>query len=78
MVIRAVLVKPGPAFFPHHFRLEKEIGPQFRSFIHLADERILKIGSDRIGLISIGILGLLMDRILLLAERRLTGWQERR
>jgi NitT/TauT family transport system permease protein len=31
-----------------------------------------------VGLISIGILGLLMDRILLLAERRLTGWQERR
>ncbi|GGJ61615.1 ABC transporter permease [Streptomyces brasiliensis] len=31
-----------------------------------------------VGLISIGILGLLMDRILLLAERRLTAWQERR
>ncbi|MGW3316429.1 ABC transporter permease [Streptomyces fungicidicus] len=31
-----------------------------------------------VGLISIGILGLLMDRILLLAERKLTGWQERR
>ncbi|GAA1559295.1 ABC transporter permease [Kribbella sancticallisti] len=31
-----------------------------------------------VGLISIGILGLLMDRLLLLAERRLTGWQERR
>ncbi|MEU4050655.1 ABC transporter permease [Streptomyces olivaceus] len=31
-----------------------------------------------VGLISIGILGLLMDRILLLAERRLTRWQERR
>jgi NitT/TauT family transport system permease protein len=31
-----------------------------------------------VGLISIGILGLLMDRILLVAERRLTGWQERR
>ena len=31
-----------------------------------------------VGLISIGILGLLMDRVLLLAERRLTGWQERR
>jgi len=30
------------------------------------------------GLISIGILGLVMDRILLLAERKLTGWQERR
>jgi NitT/TauT family transport system permease protein len=31
-----------------------------------------------VGLICIGILGLLMDRILLTAERRLTGWQERR
>lgn len=31
-----------------------------------------------VALISIGILGLLMDRLLLLAERRLTGWQERR
>ena len=31
-----------------------------------------------VGLISIGVLGLLMDRILLAAERRLTGWQERR
>jgi NitT/TauT family transport system permease protein len=31
-----------------------------------------------VGLISIGILGLLMDRVLLVAERRLTGWQERR
>ncbi|WP_030899691.1 ABC transporter permease [Streptomyces sp. NRRL F-5126] len=31
-----------------------------------------------VGLISIGILGLLMDRLLLLAERKLTGWQERR
>jgi NitT/TauT family transport system permease protein len=31
-----------------------------------------------VGLISIGILGLLMDRILLLAERRLTSWQETR
>ncbi|MGK5680554.1 ABC transporter permease [Actinoplanes sp. URMC 104] len=31
-----------------------------------------------VGLISIGVLGLLMDRLLLLAERRLTDWQERR
>lgn len=31
-----------------------------------------------VGLITIGVLGLLMDRLLLLAERRLTGWQERR
>ncbi|GAA2586119.1 MULTISPECIES: ABC transporter permease [Streptomyces] len=31
-----------------------------------------------VGLVSIGILGLLMDRVLLLAERRLTRWQERR
>ncbi|MGW0485434.1 ABC transporter permease [Nonomuraea sp. NPDC003214] len=31
-----------------------------------------------VGLISIGVLGLLMDRLLQLAERRLTGWQERR
>jgi NitT/TauT family transport system permease protein len=31
-----------------------------------------------VGLISIGILGLLMDRLLLFAERRLTDWQERR
>jgi NitT/TauT family transport system permease protein len=30
------------------------------------------------GLICIGILGLAMDRLLLLAERRLTNWQERR
>ncbi|MEU6741183.1 ABC transporter permease [Streptosporangium sandarakinum] len=29
-------------------------------------------------LIVIGLVGLLMDRALLLAERRLTGWQERR
>jgi NitT/TauT family transport system permease protein len=26
----------------------------------------------------IGILGLVMDRLLLLAETKLTGWQERR
>lgn len=31
-----------------------------------------------VGLITIGILGLLMDRILLFAEIKLTGWQERR
>lgn len=31
-----------------------------------------------VGLISIGVLGLVMDRLLLMAERRLTGWQERR
>jgi NitT/TauT family transport system permease protein len=31
-----------------------------------------------VGLIAIGVLGLLMDRLLLLAERRLTDWQERR
>lgn len=31
-----------------------------------------------VGLITIGVLGLVMDRLLLLAERRLTGWQERR
>ncbi|MBL7257321.1 ABC transporter permease [Paractinoplanes lichenicola] len=31
-----------------------------------------------VGLISIGVLGLLMDRLLLLAERRLTNWQDRR
>ncbi|WP_306208334.1 ABC transporter permease [Actinoplanes sp. RD1] len=31
-----------------------------------------------VGLITIGILGLLMDRILLFAEAKLTGWQERR
>ncbi|MFD0478828.1 ABC transporter permease [Nonomuraea thailandensis] len=31
-----------------------------------------------VGLIAIGVLGLLMDRLLLLAERRLTNWQERR
>ncbi|WP_157001881.1 ABC transporter permease [Agromyces laixinhei] len=31
-----------------------------------------------VGLIVIGILGLLMDRVLLFAEKKLTGWQERR
>ncbi|MFF6983846.1 ABC transporter permease [Streptomyces sp. NPDC008343] len=31
-----------------------------------------------VGLITIGLLGLAMDRLLLFAERRLTGWQERR
>jgi len=31
-----------------------------------------------VGLIVIGVLGLAMDRILLLIEKRLTGWQERR
>ncbi|WP_328993551.1 ABC transporter permease [Kribbella sp. NBC_01245] len=31
-----------------------------------------------VGLISIGILGLVMDRLLLMTERKLTGWQERR
>ncbi|SFS73829.1 ABC transporter permease [Saccharopolyspora flava] len=30
-----------------------------------------------VSLITIGVLGLVMDRLLLLAERRLTGWQER-
>jgi len=31
-----------------------------------------------VGLIVIGILGLIMDRALLFAENKLTGWQERR
>ncbi|GAA1890736.1 ABC transporter permease [Actinomadura bangladeshensis] len=31
-----------------------------------------------VSLIVIGLVGLAMDRLLLLAERRLTGWQERR
>lgn len=31
-----------------------------------------------VSLIMIGLVGLVMDRLLLLAERRLTGWQERR
>ncbi|MEV4965303.1 ABC transporter permease [Streptomyces sp. NPDC024062] len=31
-----------------------------------------------VGLVTIGLLGLLMDRLLLLAERRLTRWQETR
>ncbi|MDO4718406.1 MAG: ABC transporter permease [Propionibacteriaceae bacterium] len=31
-----------------------------------------------LGLICIGVLGLVMDRILLFAEKKLTGWQERR
>ncbi|MCO1613193.1 ABC transporter permease [Micromonospora tulbaghiae] len=31
-----------------------------------------------VGLITIGVLGLIMDRLLLAAEKRLTGWQERR
>lgn len=31
-----------------------------------------------VGIIVIGILGLVMDRLLLLAESKLTGWQERR
>lgn len=31
-----------------------------------------------VGIVCIGILGLLMDRLLLLAEAKLTGWQERR
>ncbi|MBL1065265.1 ABC transporter permease [Streptomyces sp. 7-21] len=31
-----------------------------------------------VGLLTIGVLGLAMDRVLLLAERRLTRWQERR
>ncbi|WP_328721842.1 ABC transporter permease [Streptomyces sp. NBC_00247] len=31
-----------------------------------------------VGLISIGVLGLVMDRLLLVAERRLTHWQETR
>ncbi|MDQ0772048.1 NitT/TauT family transport system permease protein [Streptomyces aurantiacus] len=31
-----------------------------------------------VGLISIGVIGLVMDRLLLRAERHLTAWQERR
>lgn len=31
-----------------------------------------------VGIAVIGVLGLVMDRLLLLAETRLTGWQERR
>ena len=31
-----------------------------------------------VGIVAIGVLGLVMDRLLLLAEARLTGWQERR
>ena len=30
-----------------------------------------------VSLISIGILGLIMDRIVVWADERLTGWQER-
>jgi NitT/TauT family transport system permease protein len=31
-----------------------------------------------VGIVMIGILGLVMDRLLLFAETKLTGWQERR
>jgi NitT/TauT family transport system permease protein len=31
-----------------------------------------------VGLIAIGVIGLLMDRVFLLLDRRLTSWQERR
>lgn len=31
-----------------------------------------------VGIVVIGVLGLVMDRLLLLAEAKLTGWQERR
>lgn len=31
-----------------------------------------------VGIVAIGVLGLVMDRLLLLAEAKLTGWQERR
>ena len=31
-----------------------------------------------VSIVVIGVLGLVMDRLLLLAETRLTGWQERR
>ncbi len=31
-----------------------------------------------VGIVAIGILGLLMDRALLMAEKKLTGWQESR
>ena len=31
-----------------------------------------------VGIVVIGILGLVMDRLLLFAETKLTGWQERR
>lgn len=31
-----------------------------------------------VSIVAIGVLGLAMDRLLLLAERKLTGWQERR
>jgi NitT/TauT family transport system permease protein len=31
-----------------------------------------------VGIIAIGVLGLLMDRVLLMTGTRLTGWQERR
>ena len=31
-----------------------------------------------VGIVIIGILGLVMDRLLLFAETKLTGWQERR
>ncbi|HZL06436.1 MAG TPA: ABC transporter permease, partial [Coriobacteriia bacterium] len=31
-----------------------------------------------VGIVLIGVLGLVMDRLLLLSETRLTGWQERR
>ena len=31
-----------------------------------------------VGLVSIGILGLLMDRLLLAIDTKLTSWQERR
>jgi NitT/TauT family transport system permease protein len=31
-----------------------------------------------VSIVIIGILGLVMDRLLLFAESKLTGWQERR
>lgn len=41
-------------------------------------QRYYDLDTIFVGLITIGVLGLVMDRLILLADRHLTGWQERR
>jgi NitT/TauT family transport system permease protein len=43
-----------------------------------AAQQFLQTDRIVVGIIMIGALGFAMDRILLIAERRLTSWQETR
>jgi NitT/TauT family transport system permease protein len=47
-------------------------------YLMQTEEQYYDTGAIVVAIICIGVLGFVMDRILLVAESRLTGWQERR